>query len=140
MLSLIAYKKCHKCLLIKPITEMSASNSMCRNCRTDYNTSDARRIKNREQQKDFYYSNPHYYNEKAARYRAQKIKACPIWVSLQELQVIYDNKPDGYHVDHVIPLQGKYVCGLHVPWNLQYLPASDNCSKGNYHESEDYWK
>lgn len=50
---------------------------------------------------------------------------------LKELGEIYRNRPEGHDVDHIIPLNGKDVCGLHVPWNLQYLPSSLNRSKGN---------
>ena len=73
-------------------------------------------------------------NARTAKYRAIKIQATPPWISeqqLDEISRIYINCPPGYHVDHIVPLRGKGVRGLHVPWNLQYLPALENMSKGN---------
>lgn len=71
---------------------------------------------------------------KCRKYQAAKKNACPAWLTkaqIKEMQNIYVNCPKGYEVDHIIPLQGKEVRGLHVPWNLRYLKISDNRKKSN---------
>lgn len=59
------------------------------------------------------------------------MQAIPKWADMLAIKKFYDNCPDGYHVDHIIPLAGKDVCGLHTLNNLQYLPAKENLKKGN---------
>jgi hypothetical protein len=66
-----------------------------------------------------------------AKRRALKLKATPRFANLNKIKEIYKNCPKGYTVDHIVPLQGKEVCGLHVEWNLQYLTPSENSSKSN---------
>jgi hypothetical protein len=81
------------------------------------------------------------------KYFASKLNATPSWLTEGHLKDIDDYyllakecemlSGDKYHVDHIIPLQGVSVCGLHVPWNLQVLPADVNMRKNNRYE--DSW-
>jgi len=59
------------------------------------------------------------------------IKATPKWANIEKIKFIYMNCPKGMHVDHIIPINNRLVCGLHVETNLQYLTAFENLSKGN---------
>lgn len=67
--------------------------------------------------------------------RAAKLQAMPLWLNneqLEEIRTIYAYaKVNQLDVDHIVPLQGKTVCGLHVPWNLEAIPKPINMSKGN---------
>ena len=73
--------------------------------------------------------------------RATKLSATPPWLTDEQnahinrtyrlCSVISEATGQKYHVDHIVPLQGKDVCGLHVPWNLRVIPAKLNLSKGN---------
>lgn len=66
-----------------------------------------------------------------ANYRATKKSAMPQWVSVPEIKKVYKKCPKGLEVDHIIPIQGKNISGLHVPWNLQYLTREENAVKSN---------
>lgn len=59
---------------------------------------------------------------------------CPKWADRDKIREIYLNCPKGHHVDHIVPLRGKLVSGLHVAENLQYLTAYENNRKHNKYE------
>jgi len=83
--------------------------------------------------------NPGYVNFNNKLRAETKNCRTPAWADLDAIRAIYEeasilNKehgPRSYHVDHIIPLQGKTVSGLHVENNLQILKASDNLAKSN---------
>ena len=65
---------------------------------------------------------------------ATKQQRTPSWANLLVIKEIYKNCPAGHHVDHIVPLHGRLVSGLHVENNLQYLTAEDNLKKHNKFE------
>ena len=105
------------------------------------------RIKNPEKHRDYAkqhaIDNPDQYAANAAKRRASKLNRTPKWLTaddIEHMQALYAvaamiQKESGveYHIDHIIPLQGKLVSGLHVPNNLRVIPAVDNLKKSNKH-------
>ena len=76
--------------------------------------------------------------------KASKKQRTPPWLTQKHKQImmtiyklcINKSKYTGieHHVDHIVPLSGKTVSGLHVPWNIQVISAKENREKKNY-----YW-
>ena len=64
-------------------------------------------------------------------YRGRLRKATPKWADRDAIRRIYTNCPHGMVVDHIIPIRGEHISGLHVAENLQYLTPFENMSKGN---------
>ena len=82
-------------------------------------------------------------NALMAKRKADKLLRTPKWLTLEDLYAIVKlyklarEKSQFFgvqhHVDHIVPLCGEFVSGLHVPWNLQILTAEENMKKGNSH-------
>jgi hypothetical protein len=83
-------------------------------------------------------ANPNKDRAAKAANRADRIMRAPAWADKERIKAYYNvcaffNEVNGYakyHVDHIIPLNGKKVSGLHVHNNLQVIPAVENLRKG----------
>lgn len=77
-------------------------------------------------------------NATGAKRKAAKLQATPKWVNWRKVREIYRTARRiqeftgiPMHVDHIVPLQGETVCGLHWEGNLRVIPASENIAKHN---------
>ena len=76
---------------------------------------------------------------KHAKRRAAKMRGTPPWIDAYKVDIVAiyaEAQTLGWHVDHIVPLQGKTVSGLHVPWNLRPLHPRENKSKGNKFDTQ----
>jgi hypothetical protein len=154
-------KKCPKCNTEKYIDQFSVDLSRkggrqcyCRSCQSSIYEAkkevakEQRRKRylltkdqSKEQMRSYYSDHKDEYLARNALRRAAKLSATPSWLSEEDKEKIAGyyftaqqktkNLNEVFHVDHIVPLQGKNVCGLHVPWNLQIIPAAANLSKSN---------
>jgi hypothetical protein len=111
----------------------------CNQTQRDWN------VKNREKRnllsKEWRKRNPELMATLKAKRRADILCRTPKWLTKNEMWMIEETyrlanlrtlmTGIDWHVDHVIPLRGKFVSGLHTPYNLQVIPAFENLKKGN---------
>jgi len=135
------------------ISKRRTSNSTCYECEllTSKRTSDPlnKRLYDKQYQqtkrvnwfKQTYY--PTHKGEVFARsnlYRAKRLRATVSWYDLEKEQIeqLYEqcrhlSKQTGvlHHVDHIVPLNNEFVCGLHCLHNLQIITGDENLHKSN---------
>lgn len=140
LLSFIEHKYCGSCDTIKPFSSFNKDKnnsslglqSMCKSCRS---------IEQQGQYTTYYASHQKSYDknygkirERQNAYKGERSLRIPSWSQKDLIEEFYNNCPEGYQVDHIIPLKGINVSGLHVIENLQYLTAEENLRKSNKYE------
>lgn len=153
-------KECIGCKQVKPLQDFSLKRgkpeARCRVCRAElykqYRADNKQKVcdrnkrhynkvkgtlaqqnKNSIKSKKYRETHPEVFRFHTAKRRANLLQATPYWSNLTSIYAFYKACPAGYEVDHIVPLNSKIVCGLHVESNLQYLPIQENRSKSNRH-------
>lgn len=143
-------KECSKCNERKPIEYFHKNKrykdghyNQCRECHKAQVRKNWLENKDtyRKRMQRHYQENKEAYKAKKIRYYNKQSKATPTWLSEEQINQMKEKywlakdlkavTGEEYHVDHIIPINGENVSGLHVPWNLQVLPSDINLSKSN---------
>jgi predicted amidophosphoribosyltransferase len=97
-----------------------------------------RKARHQESKRKWKEKNKHMVIQQTAKRFASKLNATPSWARPEAMQQVYllarfmtESTGVPWHVDHIVPLRGKSVCGLHVEHNLTFLPAAFNIAKSN---------
>lgn len=149
LLNYIGYKRCNNCEIVYAFDQDMFGNNIrrayglsgtCRKCDAERGKlhRDSNREYYREHARQYYKNNKEYFIYHSSLRRARELQALPKWSDTEAIYNIYLNRPKDYHVDHIIPLVSKWVCGLHVAENLQYLSAEDNRYKSNKFDIEEF--
>jgi hypothetical protein len=149
----VVEKTCNRCYITKSISEFYWNKNKhnyendCKDCvksrRKVFYIENYDKVRecNRKAVSRHQRRHPDKNTAKVSMRRARKIQATPNWLTkdqIQQINEVYrkareitELTGELHVVDHIIPLKGENVCGLHVPWNLQVLPAIVNLKKGN---------
>ncbi len=138
-LSLIDYKYCGSCSTIKCFSDFANNKlntlgiaSHCKVCRNKAQEGSYDKYFDSHQKS--YAKNYGKIRERQNHYRGERTLRIPSWSQTELIAEFYGKCPEGYQVDHVIPLRGELVSGLHVIDNLQYLTVLENSRKSNKYE------
>ena len=143
LLKYIGIKKCCSCQVYLPFSSFSIDNNTeigldnkCKPCKSAFNKDQYTKEHILASHAKYYENSYHKILERNTRYKGERALRVPGWSQTAEIVEYYKNCPPGHHVDHVVPLKGDLVSGLHVRENLQYLTAEENLKKGNKYEIE----
>jgi len=151
-------KTCKKCGVVKEFSlfgkqkaNKDGLSSWCKQCTKEYmeryaktytpKVTDELREQRRLNIVRYRKENPGYNTRHVIKYLTKRSGATPEWLSQEQKDAIAsmyaearrltEETGEQHHVDHIVPVQGKNISGLHVPWNLQVLTAAENWSKSN---------
>lgn len=144
---------CYACSKEKDIILFSGKSFVCKDCDKErakaYYLKNKKKVqartdayrkenidKHRVYSKRHYEANKHQYRQKEMAYQIAKRQQTPEWLTkpyVTEMEGLYQFCqifPE-FQVDHIVPIKGKQVSGLHVPWNLRAITRGENVQKSN---------